>query len=586
MATLMYPYDPSGVAETNLIRNELHSVQPPADINQASFIVPRSGPFFANSLEVWTNSNKRGNKLILGRDYFLTHAFVAGSNWLGKPLAGGIAFTNALFAGNVYLDYQTIGGEFTVNDTAILEAISRKHYSDVRFVTWDQLTGVPSAFPADAHEHQVTDIKTFADVVDGLNRIASALIGSLDDNVNGGNETSSLALIRSHISAASNAHTPAAVGLGNVSNFATANEEDAVGLRNDRFMTPNLTGYLIRRYINGENLADVRDTIITIGDTISNIQLSIRNLDSKVRNIDNALAEINNQINTYRREIQDVGVQMIDLLDRTNISSTIASQALSQSLATEANLQTISERVNDVIYTSNTILPTGEHLIAIPPGNALRVELVGAGGGSGRWFNVSSDAVLSAGGPISGEDSILWFLGTASAPNEPLPLLIAGGGLAGLNSYGNLGRSNPGQGGICRRFRKERLKASEIQNIDMSVDYVEGPSATAGKAGTSGDTSNTAAPVEGVGGWTIDASGDLKYKQTYGRGGRGVTRAGQGGSGGRWEITIVNDKLEDIRLVVSVARPGRNARAAVNDEETSVVDKINMAGVAVLTLVS
>ena len=164
MAKLIYPYDPSGVAISNKIVDELRSVQPPTNIDQPSFVIVRAGPFFRNSLEIFTAPNRGGTKLIEGKDYFVTHEFVAGSNFLGKPMAGGVAFTNALYKGNTYFHYQTLGGDFTVNDTVVLEELTRRYYADIRWVKWDQLTGVPSAFPPDAHQHVVTDIKTMSDV--------------------------------------------------------------------------------------------------------------------------------------------------------------------------------------------------------------------------------------------------------------------------------------------------------------------------------------------------------------------------------------------------------------------------------------
>ena len=167
-----------------------------------------------------------------------------------------------------------------------------------------------------------------------------------------------------------------------------------------------------------------------------------------------------------------------------------------------------------------------------------------------------------------------------------MPLLVAGGGLAGSNSYGNTGRSNSGNGGACTRFRKDRVKTSEIVNIDLSVDVVAGPTNTAGTPGISGDTANTQGFTAGVGGWGLDVTGDGKYRQVYGRGGRGVTRAGMGGSGGRWDIILQNDGREDVRLIVSVGRAGKNARTAANDETTNIVEKLTGAGVAVLTLVN
>ena len=585
MATIIYPYDPSGVATTNLITDELRSVQPPSDINQASFVIPLKGPFFVESLKVYTGKNKQGTRLIEGKDFFITHEFVAGTNWLGKPLAGGIAFTNALYTGNLYFTYQTLGGDFVVNDVTILESITRKLYADVRFVTWDQLTGVPSAFPPDAHQHVVTDIKTLADVVTALNSIAAALVGSLDDDTIAGGESAALSLIRQHLSAASNAHTPQAVGLGNVSNFATASEEDAVALRNDRFMTPSVTSYLVRRMINSENLTQIRADITTLDQAVKGIKLDIANMNNKIASLDEGLAAVNNSVNLYRQEIQNLGLQVEDAIDQAQLSTTIATQALSQSAATEANIELIAGRVDEVIYTDGVFLPPGTHYINLPAGARMNFKLIGGGGGSGRYFNTSSEQVIYAGGPTSGEDSVLWFLGDRTSAIEPVPLLVAGGGLAGTNAYGNIGRSNSGNGGVCQRFRSENILVSQITNINLTTDLVTGDTSTQGTPGIIGDTSNTAVNVSGVGGWKLDASGD-GYHQTYGRGCRGTSRAGMGGSAGKWEVNVKNDTLKTMRFVIQVGKGGVSARTTVNDEVTSIVDKLTTSGVAVLTLIN
>lgn len=585
MATIIYPYDPSGVATTNLITDELRSVQPPADINQASFVIPLKAPFFVESLKVYTAKNKQGTRLIEGKDFFITHEFVAGTNWLGKPLAGGIAFTNALYTGNLYFTYQTLGGDFVVNDVTILESITQKLYADVRFVTWDQLTGVPSAFPPDAHQHVVTDIKTLADVVTALNSIAAALVGSLDDDTIAGGESAALSLIRQHLSAASNAHTPQAVGLGNVSNFATASEEDAVAVRNDRFMTPSVTSYLVRRMINNENLTQIRADIVTLDQAVKAIKLDIANMNNKIASLDDGLAAVNNSVNLYRQEIQNLGLQVEDAIDQAQLSTTIATQALSQSAATEANIELIAGRVDEVIYIDGVFLPPGTHYINLPAGTRMNFKLIGGGGGSGRYFNTSSEQVIYAGGPTSGEDSVLWFLGDRTAAIEPVPLLVAGGGLAGTNAYGNIGRSNSGNGGVCQRFRSENIQVSQITNIKLTTDLVSGDNATQGTPGNIGDTSNTAVNVSGVGGWKLDASGD-GYHQTYGRGCRGTSRAGMGGSGGKWEVNVKNDTLKTMRFVIQVGKGGVSSRTTANDEITNIVDKLTTSGVAVLTLIN
>lgn len=584
MATITYPYDPTGVAATNKITNELRSVQPPADINQASLVIPLAAPFFQEGFEIWTGSGKTGQKLNPEIDFYYTHEFVAGSNFLGKPLYGSVTFTNSLYSGNVYFHYQTLGGAFTVNDTSVLEAVSKRLYADVRFVTWDQLIEIPSAFPPNAHEHPVTEFKTLADVVTALNLIASTLVGSLDPGAGGGDGAAALALIRSHINASSNAHTPDAVGLGLVANFSVATNADVIALRGDRYMTPSSTGYMISRYINTEDLPGIRNDITTLETEVTSIKQTLQNHTAKLIAVDEALSALNTTLLQYRQEVAALTLSVEDNANQVNIALTYAMQAQAQAAATEQNLQTVMEGVNNTIFSNTIILQAGTHFVNLPAGQVMQFELIGGGAGSGNYYTQSNDLILYSGQLSSGEDSSLWFLGTRNVPIEPVPMLIAGGGLAGTNSYGTIGRVNGGNGGSAFRFRGDRVKVSAITNINLAVDLVAGTTATAGTAGPSGDTSNAASVVNGVGGYTINASGD-NYHQTYGRGGKGNTRAGLGGSGAKWSIIIENDTTQTVRLSLNVARGGLNERSITTSETINTVEKINMSGVAILTLV-
>lgn len=584
MAATIYPLDTSGTASTNLISNEVHSVQPPSNTSQASFIIPRAAPFFLPSLEIFTGPNRSGSKLVVGVDYTIIYDFVAGTNYLGRALAGGVLFTNALYSGNVYLYYQTLGGDFTIDDTIRLEQLARKLYSDVRFTTWDQLDGVPSALPPDAHQHPVTDIKTLADVVTELQTIANVLIGSVTGS-SSGDGAAALALVRQHLNATSNAHTASAVGLGSLSNYPVATQEEAAAGRSDRYMTPALTAYMVRRIINGEDIDDVRTKIDNMQSSIDSIKTTLTQYSQTIANLNQSLSSLNTSVTLYRQEITTLSQQITAALDQAALANTVAAQAVTQSVATDINLQQLATNVNNTIYSNSIILPAGGHFINLAAGTSMLFTLIGGGGGSGRYYTLSSDQVVVSGGPTSGEDSVLYFIGNRNTPIEPVPLLVAGGGLAGANSYGSIGSVNGGNGGVSYRFRTERVKVSEITNINLNNDLIRGDNTTTGVNGTAGDTSNTQAFLTGVGGYTVNASAD-NYHQTYGRGCRGVTRAGLGGGGGKWSITIQNDSASTVRLYIVVGRAGRSARGAVNDEITNIVEKIVSSGVAVVTLVT
>lgn len=48
----LYPLDLTGSQPSNLIRDEKHTISPPSQITQSSFIVLRACPFFAHNIVV------------------------------------------------------------------------------------------------------------------------------------------------------------------------------------------------------------------------------------------------------------------------------------------------------------------------------------------------------------------------------------------------------------------------------------------------------------------------------------------------------------------------------------------------------
>lgn len=585
MAKLLYPLDITGLAATNKIVDELRSVQPPASIDQPSFVIVRAGPYFTESLEIYTAPNKAGTRLIEGKDFFLTHEFVAGSNFLGKPLSGGISFTNALYNGNIYIHYQTLGGDFTINDAVVLEEITRRNYADIRWVTWDQLTGVPSAFPPDAHLHPVDDIKTMADVYYSLEKIAAALITNAGGGSGGSGDA--LALIVAHMAAVKNAHTPEAVGLGNVRNYPMASYQDALDNRADRYVSPLMVTYMYQKLTQELNPGDMKAEIVGIHEDITRIDEAINSISSQIQNINQTIGHMQQSIAQLANNLAQLTIKVGEVNEVAHTAMTISQQALGQAIAVDANVAQLAERTNKIIYVANGFLTPGLHRFVIPAGVAVRVELIGGGAGSGKWFSLSGDAVLTGASISHGEDSVLWFVGTAAKPLEPIPLLVAGGGKAGLNSYGNIGRSNSGVGGIARRFKDENvlLSSIDVKTLNLVNDLVQAGASNNGTAGTIGDTANTQAPIAGVGGFAIDASAD-GYHQTYGRGCPGNTKAGLGGSGAKWHVILRNDLTEDAIFMINVGAGGKSARASVTDETAFTInDLINTNGIGLLTLV-
>ena len=581
MATVKYPYDPSGVLATNLIENEMRSVQPPANISQASLIIPVAAPFFVEGFEIYTAANKGGKKLVEGKDYFITHQFVAGTMVTGKPIAGGICFTNSLYTGNVYLHYQTLGGEFVINDSALLESISKSLYADVRFVRWDQLTGVPSSYPPNAHHQSVTRIVTFEDIQGELEKIAIALISAGASTGGTGNSDT---LIRAHMAATTGAHTPGAVGLANVANYPLATPEEALNLGSDRYMSPSTTAYLFRNLIAKEDLTEMRDNITELQEFSENVVTALQQINSAINAINKNIEAINNDINLWRKELANLSTTVEQNQETSLTALTIANQALSTASAAQANVEIAYGEVTDVLYTGNALLNVGTHDIALPPGTAMLITLIGGGGGSGKWYQNSTQAVQLASAITDGGDSVLYYLGSKLVPVEPVPLLLAGGGNAGLSAYGEIGAIQAGMGGRAMRLTGDRVNVSTINAISLDTPYTLGAVETNGVDGRAGDTSTLYSKVDGVGGWYVDASGD-GTRRKYGRGATGVTRAGGGGSGAKWQVIVENDTAHNALFSIVVGKGGCSARAIANEERDSAINRNTTDGVAIITLV-
>ena len=578
-----YPYDPTGVASTNLIVDELHSVQPPSAISRASFIVLRASPFFLEGVELYTGPNKTGTRLIPNKDYFYTHKFVAGTTYLGRTLYGSITFTNQNYTGNVYAHYQTLGGNFVINDASVIERITNEYYQDIRFVTWDQIKGVPSAFPPDAHQHPVTDIKTLVDVAVALDNIAAAILAS-GSGGGGGGDSGALALITQHLSNQSTAHTPSAVGLGRVANYSVANEADALALRSDRYMTPAVTGYLISRYISNQNLGELRNRVTVLENDVRNIKVQIQDILGLIQNQSESIANLTTQVSGFRRELDIMQNNVGDMQQQVLSAVSTANTAIAIATAADTNMQEAVGRVHDILYVNNSILPVGNHLITVPAGSKVQVTLIGAGAGSGRYHVLNSDGMRYGGNLMPGEESVLFYLGTRQAPIEPTPLAIAGGGAAGLNNWGEAGAVQGGAGGKGWFFRTERIKVSDIKNINLAVDLVEVAPENFGTKGTSGDSANASQDVPGVGGFYINAEGD-HYRQRYGRSCPGNTKASLGGSGAKVVYILDNDTVDDIRIGITVGRHGTSARNAAT-LDINYLTAIESNGVAIIQLVN
>lgn len=169
-----YPLDLSGVSPTNLVRNELHSVNE-AKFRDYFFLVPYFSPFFIDNFSATITVNGTTRPLVEDVDFSFTLSYVTGTRVTGKQMYGGISLHNLHMNGIITIQYQTVGGDQVANRLDVLTILADKAYNP-RTTIWDILTTTPTAFPPTPHFEDYDNFYGQEELVKALNRIRDAII--------------------------------------------------------------------------------------------------------------------------------------------------------------------------------------------------------------------------------------------------------------------------------------------------------------------------------------------------------------------------------------------------------------------------
>lgn len=218
-----YSFDPTGQLAANRINNEQQIITAPNHRNH-HFVVPTFAPYFADNVTItYRDLSNNTRPLVEGIDYHHAFQFIGASRACAKPIYGGISFLNLQLTGVVTLSYNTVGGDWTI-DTQQIEEILSDTLRNPRVTTWEQVVNVPHLFPPVDHEWYLQDLVGMKEVKDKIEEIALTIANKPPTNPLEG------------IDLYPNKNQ---LGLGNVDNFKTASDAEAVaGTLNSRFMTP------------------------------------------------------------------------------------------------------------------------------------------------------------------------------------------------------------------------------------------------------------------------------------------------------------------------------------------------------------
>jgi len=178
----LYPLDITGNAITNKVEDERHTLNPPPSPEENNgeinfhFILPFAAPFYRDSVKLRHVASNR--ILIRGVDFAVGHKYIEAS-FETEGARGGIyasiMFMDPALSGQVVFDeYQTLGGNWTLDENKIFEIMSNRAV-DPRTLSYEDVSGKPEQFPTLPHNHDINDMTGAAELVAAIYAVSAAV---------------------------------------------------------------------------------------------------------------------------------------------------------------------------------------------------------------------------------------------------------------------------------------------------------------------------------------------------------------------------------------------------------------------------
>ena len=596
MANIGYALDILGTNPNNKV-SETRTLTKKA-IDGRAFVIPKAAPFFAEGVVVVSN----GVRLIENKDYHLILVSEELSHTTERKVVGGILFNTLAVNTQVTFDLQTIGGDFNLPLGNTVENLARL-IRNPTFTTWSQLVGTPSGLPTHSHVHDWGSTVGWEGFIAKFEQLINVLLMSSEQG--GGSDSAFLMALQNHLQSTA-AHTPAAVGLGNLSNFQLAQDADynTIPYPNNKYVTPRSVMYAITRFIGNElnvqkehidqledtlnsntnaykdlvnEWNDLRLTLNSVNQNYSNMVTTVNaykedllRFEQEYRNIGEQQEIWNAKVSEFNQTVQDYDKQYADFIKiRDQLLGGFETMTTAfnehKNLVTEvaAGINALTGRVvvleRHGIYPESKILVSGSLNFRIKPGQKFAITLIGAGGGVGEYVtdDASNGAVYN--GEHGGSTSLFCLQDLVNGEFSPSTeaVAIAGGGFGGIASYGNTAGvvATHGIGGRGGNFRlRNGIIPEEASNGEGGLkgygNYVKGELSTQ------------------------DMGYDY-FGNKFGKGAITESAVGQGGEGAIARFQFENKLKVELEFMLTVGMVGRSYNP----------DKSNATGgLAILTL--
>ena len=164
-----YPLDLTGNNPNNLVLGEPH-VLPPG-VNRA--VVPNYGAFFSESLVV--REKETGRVLVPREEFKAVQLYQEATTHTGLEVTAALVITNEDVGGEIEIDYQAVGGEFSYSASGLRTMLNDLDL-DNRPVRWGDMLGLPDVFPPAPHLHDAGDLYGFEYLVEAIDSLRHAIM--------------------------------------------------------------------------------------------------------------------------------------------------------------------------------------------------------------------------------------------------------------------------------------------------------------------------------------------------------------------------------------------------------------------------
>ena len=167
-----YPVDMTGELASNLVTERVTLTTKNRD--EFNIILPRCAPFFHDSVQIKKLDTEE--VMTFGKDFYIGGIFegITPYTKYNQQVGSIIVLLDQWVAGNYEIKYQTVGGDFILNETQFTQALKNAILNPL-MVRWEDIHEKPIDFTPIKHYHPTDETNEYDDFINELGRVRQAL---------------------------------------------------------------------------------------------------------------------------------------------------------------------------------------------------------------------------------------------------------------------------------------------------------------------------------------------------------------------------------------------------------------------------